>query len=47
MDVNFEDVNYMLFNFGEASEKLLSAKQRKIPTELSEILKLLKMLYAK
>lgn len=46
-DVNFEDINYMLFTFSPISEKLISAKQYKIPTELSGIMQLLKTLYAK
>lgn len=47
MDVNFEDVNYILFKFFWASEKLLPAEQCKIPPELSGIMKFLKILYAK
>lgn len=43
MDVNFEDVNYV--KIFQASEKLLPAKQGKIPTELSGIIKLLKISY--
>lgn len=38
MDVNFEDVNYMLFKFFWASEKLLPAEHSKIPIELSGIM---------
>lgn len=47
VDVNFEDLNYMLFKFFPTSEKLLTAKQCKIPTELSGITQLLKTLHAK
>lgn len=43
MDINFEDVNYV--KIFQASEKLLPAKQGKIPTELSGIIKLLKISY--
>lgn len=46
LDINFEDANYALFKFFWASEKLLPEKQCKIPSELSGIMKLLKILYA-
>lgn len=46
VDINFEDANYALFKFFWASEKLLPEKQCKIPSELSGIMKLLKILYA-
>lgn len=46
MDVNFEVINYVLFKFFWASEKLLSGRRCKIPIELPGIMKLLNMLYA-
>lgn len=46
VDVNCEDINCMLLNFS-THEKLVSAEQYKIPTELSGIMHLLKTLYAK
>jgi len=46
MYVNFEVINNVLFKFFWASEKLLSGRWCKIPTELPGLMKLLNMLNA-